>query len=78
MFLDNEIITDDSGGSAKANGTLSHQNCALLGSTVVIRTGRDHGGLCRRLCRGNRQHRVQVTGDTGDTLEWIRSAAVVN
>lgn len=80
VFLDNEIITDDSGGSAKANGTLSHQNCALLGSTVVISTAVETtAGYAADFAVATGNIEVQVTGDTGDTLEWICSAqAVVN
>lgn len=76
-FIDNEIITDST-GSATANGTLSHQNAALLGSTVVISTAVETVagyGADFAVAAGNVE--VQVTGDTGDTIDWVCHVEVV-
>ena len=80
VYLDNEIITDSSTGSATANGTLSHQNAALLGSTVVISAAVETvGGYGADFVANAGNVEVQVTGAAATTLEWIVACqAVVN
>jgi hypothetical protein len=80
VFLDNEAISDGAGGAAVVNGTLTHQNCALLGSTVAISAAVETvAGYAADFAVATGNIEVQVTGDTGDTMEWICSGqAVVN
>jgi hypothetical protein len=76
-FIDNEIIADST-GSATANGTLSHQNAALLGSTVVISTAVETvAGYASDFNAAAGNIEVLVTGDTGDTIDWVCSVQTV-
>lgn len=78
-FIDNEAITDSSGGAAVVNGTLSHQNAALLGSITSIQaaTETDTDFACIfGVTAGN--VRVLVTGDSSKTVEWTVSVSVTS
>lgn len=78
-FVDDEAITDGAGGAALANGVMSHQNAALLGSTIVIATaiesdsawGADFGVTAGKAI-------INVTGNTSKTVEWTVSARVTS
>lgn len=78
-FLDNETISDSSGGSATANGTLTSANAALLGSTTVIETAveADAAWACDFAASGT-EVQIQVTGNSGDTIEWTVSTKVTS
>lgn len=74
VFQDNEIITDSGTGSATVNGTLSHQNCVLLGSTVAICTAVETvAGYGADFAAASGNVEVQVTGAAATTLEWTCS-----
>ena len=80
VFLDNEPLTDSSGGAATCAGVLSHQNAALLGSTVVISTAVETvAGYGADFAASAGNVEVQVTGAAATTLDWICSVqATVN
>ncbi len=76
-FVDNETITDSSGGSALANGVLAHQNAALLGSTTQVMTAieSDASYACDfGVTAGSA--RVLVTGVAAKTIEWTVAVRV--
>lgn len=71
-FENNEIITDDSGGSATANGTLVGQSVIL--DTVGVVSHRtayetDANYACTFVANGT-ELEVQVTGVAADVSEW--------
>ena len=76
-FLDNEPLTDSSGGAATCDGVLVPQNAALLGSTTPVSAavettagfGADFG-----ITSGNVD--VNVTGDAAKTMDWTTSVQV--
>lgn len=77
-FVNGETITDGAGGSARANGTLAHQNAALLGATTSLQAAvesdaawdADFGVSSGRV-------RVMVTGAAAKTIEWTTAGEVV-
>lgn len=81
-FIDNEIITDDNGtpGSATANGTLSHQNAVVDSVGVVsLRTAYEVTvGYAATFAANGTEIQLNVTGDTGDTVEWTAHVDVVS
>lgn len=78
-FLDNETITDSVTGSALANGVLVPQNAVLLGATTSIQAAveTDAAWACDFAVSGDEMI-IQVTGNTGDTVEWTVSAKVTS
>lgn len=78
-FIDDETITDSSGGTALANGTMSHQNAALLGSITSLITAveTDVNYACIFGVTAAKV-RVMVTGAASTTVEWTVSAQVVS
>jgi hypothetical protein len=77
VFLDNEIITDTSTGSATVNGTLTHQNAVALGSTVVVSTAVETvGGYGADFAVAAGNVEIQVTGAASTTIEWTVEAKV--
>ncbi len=70
-FTNGEVITGASSGSAVVNGTLSHQNAALLGSQTEIQTAveADSAWAVAFAVSGG-EVRVTVTGNSSDTIEW--------
>jgi len=78
-FEDDEIITDDSGGSAAANGVLSHQNAALLGTitSLIAAVESDANTACIFGVTGGKV-RVIVTGVAAKTFEWTVAATVTS
>ena len=79
-FEDNEIIADESGGSATANGTLTGQNVALLGSNANLRAVReDVTGWGAAFAANGPEIELQVTGASSTTIDWeVYVKAVVN
>ena len=76
-FDDDEIITDTSTGSATVNGTLSHQNAALLGSITSIQAAVESDANCACIFGVTAgKVRVIVTGVAAKTFEWTVSASV--
>ena len=79
-FIDDEAITDSSGGAAIANGVLAHQNAALLGATTDVAAAPtetvagwavDFGVTAGKV-------RVMVTGAAATTCEWTVSVRVTS
>lgn len=80
-FLDNEIIVDDGGtpGEAIVNGSLGVSNVALdTVGNINIRTlyETDADYACAFAANGE-EIELRVTGDTGQTVEWIVHVEVV-
>ena len=77
VFLDDEIITDSSGGSAAANGTLSTPAVTLLGSTTAIQAAveTDAAWDADFAAFGTEVH-INVTGAAAKTIDWAVSARV--
>jgi hypothetical protein len=70
-FIDNEIITGSSGGSATANGTLSVPTVSLLGASTSLRTDReDVAGWAAAFVANGPALELQVTGAASTTIEW--------
>ena len=71
VFLDNEPLTDSSTGAATVNGTLSHQNAVLLGSTVVVSTAVETvAGYGADFAANAGNIEVKVTGAASATIDW--------
>lgn len=73
-FLDNEELTDTSGGIAIANGVLVPQNAALLGSITSLCTAIESDatwGAIFAVNAGNVE--VDVTGAASKTVVWTTS-----
>lgn len=78
-FIDDEIITGVSGGSATANGALSLSNAALAGSVAALRAAQETNVNWNATFAANGpQIELQVTGDTGQTVEWTVDVDVVS
>jgi hypothetical protein len=88
-FIDNETMTSNTGGSAVVNGTLSHQNVALLGTyfiaPVVNPTGpavvdstveTDATTDCAFVATAE-EVEIHVTGVTNKIFDWVISAQVI-
>jgi hypothetical protein len=78
-FVDDETITDESGGTALANGVLSHQNAALLGSITHLITAieSDAAWACIFGVTAAKV-RVLVTGAAVKEVEWSCSVQVAS
>lgn len=79
VFVDNEIITDGSGGSALANGALVAANVALAGTNEEVRAPQETNAnwACAFAANGP-EIELRVTGDTGQTVEWTVEVEVVS
>lgn len=76
-FVDNEIITDDATGSATANGTQADGTVGLIGSVTAIRTAQETDADWNATFVANGPEiELQVTGDTGQTVEWVCDVGV--
>lgn len=70
-FINGEAITSTSGGAAVANGVLSHQNAALLGSITSLITAVETDAAWACIFDVSGQNvRVIVTGAAAKTIEW--------
>lgn len=70
-FVNGETITGATSGSAVVNGTLSHQNAALLGSQTEIQTAvEDDSTWAAAFAVSGGEVRVNVTGAASKTVEW--------
>lgn len=77
-FVDNEIITDGSTGSATANGTQSYSDATLVGSATALRTAQETDSAWDATFVANGpQIEMRVTGNTGHTIEWTSDITVV-
>ncbi|UVC14704.1 hypothetical protein [Mesorhizobium onobrychidis] len=79
VFVDNEIVTDGSGGSAMVNGALVAANVALAGTNTDIRAVQETNAnwACAFAANGP-EIELRVTGDTGQTVEWTVEVEVVS
>ncbi len=81
-FIDNEIISDDNGtpGSATVNGTLSHQNASLdtTGNINLRAVYETTAGHAAAFVANGSEIELQVTGASGDTMEWTVNVNVVS
>jgi hypothetical protein len=78
-FVDNEIITSSSGGSALANGAIATSNAALAGTVTDIRPVQETvAGWAATFVANGPEIELRVTGATGDTVEWIADVSVVS
>ena len=77
-FQNNEIISGAIGGSAQVNGTLAHQNAALLGATTSVETAvESNAAFACDFSVSAYDVRIDVTG-AAMTMEWTVSAKVVS
>jgi len=77
-FVDNEIITDSSTGSATVNGTLTAVSCELLGSVTSLRAAReDDSDWDATFVASASEIELKVTGDTSKTVDWTVHVDVV-
>lgn len=80
-FVDNETITDTSGGSAIVNGTLTGSGAALdgSGSNVELAGGTDMNsfGTTAFVANGN-EIEFRVTGASSRTVEWDVNVRVMS
>lgn len=71
-FIDNEVITGSSGGSALANGSQVAVNVSLLGSVTAIRAAReDVAGWDATFVANGGEVEVRVTGAASTTIDWL-------
>ena len=79
-FIDDETIIDGAGGTAIANGTLTHQNAALLDAGLTSLKTASETDATFDAVFGVTAHkvRVMVTGAAGKTVEWTVSVQVVS
>jgi hypothetical protein len=76
-FIDNEVIKDDAGGTAVANGTLSVPTVSLLGSSTSVRTDReDVSAWAAAFVANGPEFEGHVTGAAATTIEWTWDADV--
>lgn len=74
FFVDNEALSDGSGGTATANGTLSVPVVTLLGTSTHLRTDReDVAGWNADFVANGPALEIQVTGAASTTVEWTVS-----
>ena len=78
-FVDDETITGDASGSALANGVMSHQDAALLGTinSPSAAVESDAGFACIFGVTA-RKVRVMVTGAAAKTVEWTVTVSVTS
>jgi hypothetical protein len=75
-FVDNELLTDTSTGSATANGTLTLVDCALLGSLAAIEADVETvgaWGAAYAVAAGNIE--LQVTGAAVTVIDWVANVS---
>lgn len=71
-FVDNEILTDSSTGSATVNGTLTAVNAELLSTVEALRAAReDDSDWNATFVANGPEIELRVTGDTSKTVEWL-------
>ncbi len=71
-FIDNEVITDSSGGAALANGTQAAVAATLLGAVTAMRTAReDVAGWDATFVANGGEVEVRVTGAASTTIDWL-------
>lgn len=76
-FVDNEEITDSSGGAALANGVLVPVNVALLGAVTAIRAAReDVAGWNATFVANGPELELQVTGAAATNIDWLAKIEV--
>lgn len=79
VFVDNEIITDSSTGSATVNGGLTFSNAALVGAIVVLRAAQETDVAWDATFVANGpQIELRVTGNSAQTVEWTSDVDVVS
>lgn len=78
-FLDNEIITGTSGGSATVNGVLVPAAAALdtVGVTALRTAYETNANWAATFVANAAEIELRVTGDTAQTVEWTVDANVV-
>lgn len=78
-FIDDETISDSAGGSAMANGVLSHQNAVLLGTinTPSAAVESDAAFACIFGVTAAKA-RVMVTGAAAKTVDWTVAVSVTS
>lgn len=78
FFKDNERITCTGGGIATVNGALQPQAAQILGSVTSLRSAReDDGDWAVTFVANGQEIELQVTGDTGQEIEWLCHVEVV-
>lgn len=78
-FLDNEQISDSSGGSALANGALSFSNAELAGSVAAIRAAQEvNAAWDATFVANGPEIELRVTGEASKTIEWVTDVDVVS
>jgi hypothetical protein len=68
-FIDNETITDSAGGSATANGALVAGSVSIL-NQASLSTSETLAAYNAVAAGTVEEVEVQVTGDTGNTVDW--------
>lgn len=78
-FLDNEILTDESTGSATANGVLVIQNASLdtVGVTTIRTAYETDAAWAAVFVANGPEIELRVTGNTSATVEWTANVNVV-
>lgn len=78
-FVDNEIITDGSTGSATANGAISTSSAALVGTVAAIRAAQETDATWDATFVANGPEiELRVTGAAAKTIEWTTDVDVVS
>lgn len=79
-FIDDEIVTDGSGGSATVNGLMTVNDVVLEGAVSQLRTAvetSDSSWNATFVANGP-QVELQVTGASSKTVEWLSMVEVVS
>lgn len=78
-FVDTEVITGSSGGSALAVGTTSTSASALIGAVTAIRAAQETNvNWDATFVANGPDIELRVTGDTAQTVEWTVDCEVVS
>jgi len=73
-FEDNETITDESGGEAIVNGTISDQTAVVESASTIGTDHEDVSGWGVAVNANGGEVRVQVTGASSTTIDWVVEA----
>lgn len=77
VFVDNEALSDGSGGAALANGGVSEGATAVVGTVTRIRADQEtNANWDVTFAANGPEIELRVTGDTNQTVEWTAEVEI--